>query len=329
LISFVTDEVPGIRRRRRGKKFVYVSPTGRELNGTIAKRIDALAFPPAWTDVWICPDESGHIQATGRDARGRKQYRYHSQFRQGRERAKFRNLIPFGEALGALRRRIDADLRSPALTHDRVVAGVLSLIGETFLRVGNEAYARENKTFGITTLRTNHVDVTGTHLRLRFVGKGGKEFDVACCEPRVARLVRRLQDLPGQRLFQYLDDDGEVRAIASNDVNDYLRDATGVDATAKTFRTWGATLLAAKQLVVLDPPQTDTEARRELNAALRPVADALGNTLAVCKASYVHPMVIKRYEDGSLTERWNAGPTRAANRVTAEERRLLCILRGS
>ena len=328
-ITFVSDAVPGIRRRRRGKRFVYLTPTGRELNGDVAKRIDALAIPPAWTDVWICADECGHIQATGRDARGRKQYRYHAQFRQGRERAKFKNLIPFGEALGALRARIDTDLRAPALTHDRVVAGVVSLIGETFLRVGNEAYARTNKTFGITTLRSNHVDVSGTHLHLQFVGKGGKEFDVDCCAPRVARLVRRLQDLPGQRLFQYLDDDGEVRAISSHDVNEYLREATGVDATAKTFRTWGASLLAAQELVLLDPPQSETEARREINAALRPVANALGNTLAVCKASYVHPTVLKRYEDGSLAQRWNAGPKRAANHLNAGERRLLCILRGS
>jgi DNA topoisomerase-1 len=318
-INFVNDQTAGIRRRRRGKRFAYFNSAGRELNGKVSARIDALAIPPAWTDVWICPDTAGHIQATGRDARGLKQYRYHAQYRQGRERAKFRDLIPFGEALGALRTRIDSDLRSPALTHDRVVAGVVSLIGETFVRVGNEAYARTNKTFGITTLRTNHVDVSGTHLRLHFVGKGGKEFDLDCCEPRVARLVRRLQDLPGQRLFQYVDDDGEVRSISSTNVNDYLRDATGIEATAKTFRTWGATLLAAQNLLDAD----------NLNEALRPVADALGNTLAVCKSSYVHPTVIKRYEDGSLSELWAAGPARAANRVSADERKLLGVLRSS
>ncbi|HVV36315.1 MAG TPA: hypothetical protein VHC63_06895 [Acidimicrobiales bacterium] len=305
-ITFVSDQTPGIRRQRRGraKHFTYISPTGRELNGAVAARINALAIPPAWTDVWICPDPNGHIQATGRDARGRKQYRYHPQYRQGRERAKFRNLVPFGEALGALRARIDTDLRSPTLTYERVVAGVVALIGETFVRVGNESYARTNETYGITTLRTNHVDVSGTHLHLCFVGKGGKEFDLDCCHPRVARLVRRLQDLPGQRLFQYVDDDGVVRAVSSNNVNDYLRTATGVDATAKTFRTWGASLLAAQQLRVDPPPK--------LNDALRPVADALGNTLAVCKASYVHPRVIALHEKGTLHDAWARGPARAA-----------------
>jgi DNA topoisomerase-1 len=329
LITFVNDQTPGIRRRSRGKKFVYVNPRGRELNGPVRQRIESLAIPPAWTDVWICPDPDGHIQATGRDARGRKQYRYHAQYRQGRERAKFRDLVPFGEALGSLRARIDVDLRAPALTRERVVAAVVELIGETFMRVGNEAYARTNKTYGITTLRTSHVDVHGTHLRMQFVGKGGKEFDLDCCHPRVVRVVRRLQDLPGQRLFQYLDDDGEVRAVTSTDVNEYLRASTGVDATAKTFRTWGATLLAAQELSLLPPPESDTEFRREVNAALRPVADALGNTLAVCKASYVHPIVVKRYEDGSLAERWNAGPARGANRLSTDERRLLHVLRGS
>jgi DNA topoisomerase-1 len=318
-ITFVNDQVPGIRRRRRGKRFVYLSPTGRELNGSVAERINALAIPPAWSDVWICSDPNGHIQATGRDARGRKQYRYHAHYRQQREKAKFRDLVPFGEALGALRTRIDRDLRSPALTQDRVVAAVVALIGQTFARVGNEAYARTNKTFGITTLRNSHVDVCGTHLRMQFVGKGNKEFDLDCCDPRVARLVRRLQDLPGQRLFQYLSDDDEVRAVSSTNVNDYLRDATGIDATAKTFRTWGATLLAAQSLLEAD----------NLNAALRPVADALGNTLAVCKASYVHPTVIRRYEDGSLAQRWAEGPARAANRVSADERKLLHVLRTS
>jgi DNA topoisomerase-1 len=326
-IIYVSDQEAGIRRRRRGKKFTYLSPRGRELNGSVAKRIDALAIPPAWTDVWICPDPSGHIQATGRDARGRKQYRYHTQYRRRRELAKFRDLAPFGEALGGLRKRIDEDLRSPALSQDRVVAAVVSLIGQTFGRVGNDAYARENKTFGITTLRSDHVDINGSHLRMCFVGKGGKEFDLACCDPRIARVVRRCQDLPGQRLFQYVNDDGQNCAVTSTDINDYLRDATGLDATAKTFRTWGATLLATQVLAELPPPESDAEFRRELNAALRPVADALGNTVAVCRASYVHPKVIDCFERGSLPEQWSSGPSRAAHRLTADERRLLAILK--
>ncbi|HUR77491.1 MAG TPA: hypothetical protein VMZ22_06065 [Acidimicrobiales bacterium] len=325
-ITYVNDQTPGISRRVRADQFRYFSPSGRELNGKTKQRIDALAIPPAWIDVWICPDPSGHIQATGRDARGRKQYRYHSQFRQGRERAKFRDLTAFGAALPALRARIDTDLRNPTLGEDRVLAAVVSLIGHTFVRVGNDGYARTNKTFGITTLRNAHVDVSGDHLRLRFVGKGGKAFDVGCCDGRVARVVRRLQDLPGQRLFQYLDDDGAVRAVTSTDVNNYLRSATGIDATAKTFRTWGATRLAAEGLVELETPQSQAEFGRAVNTALRPVADALGNTVAICRASYVHPVILKRFEDGTLPKRWNAGPSRAAGGLTRDERRVLHVL---
>jgi DNA topoisomerase I len=315
-ITYVSDETPGIRRRRHGKRFAYLSATGRVLNGKVKQRIDALAIPPAWTDVWICPDPSGHIQATGRDARGRKQYRYHQQYRQRRERAKFRDLVAFGEALPALRARIDADLRHPGLHADRVVAAIVSLIGQTFVRVGNDDYARTNKTFGITTLRNAHVDVSGSHLRMHFVGKGGKEFDVDCCEPRAARVVRRLQDLPGQRLFQYVDEAGDVRAVTSTDVNAYLRDATGIDATAKTFRTWGATLLAAQELLTAS----------RLNEGLQPVADALGNTVAICRSSYVHPTVITHFERGTLAEVWNAGPSRGARGLSRDERRLLHVL---
>jgi DNA topoisomerase-1 len=307
---------------KAGKGWKLVSPQGKPIRDReVLARVKSLVIPPAWTDVWICPDPSGHIQATGRDARGRKQYRYHAQYRQQRERAKFRDLVPFGEALGTLRAQLDKDLRAPTLSQERVVAAVVALIGETFVRVGNDAYARTNKTFGITTLRSSHVDVSGTHLHMQFVGKGGKKFDLECCHPRVARVVRRLQDLPGQRLFQYVDDDGTTRAITSTEVNDYLRAATGIDATAKTFRTWGATLLAAQELTVEPPPK--------LNDALRPVADALGNTLAVCKASYVHPTVIKRFEEGSLVDAWNAGPSRGANHLSADERRLLHVLRAS
>jgi DNA topoisomerase-1 len=324
-ITYVNDQTPGITRRGR-KKFVYVSPNGRELNGKVRERIESLAIPPAWTDVWICPDPSGHIQATGRDARGRKQYRYHDGYRQRRERAKFRDLVPFGEALGALRARIDQDLRSPTLSQERVVAAVVSLIGQTYARVGNDAYARTNKSFGVTTLRNGHVEVSGSHLRLRFVGKGGKLYDLSCCDARVARVVRRCQDLPGQRLFQYENDDGTTCALTSSDVNDFLREATGIDATAKTFRTWGATLLAAQNLVPVETPDSDTALRRAVNDALRPVADALGNTLAVCRASYVHPTVLKRFEDGSLAQRWADGPSRAGGGLVADERRLLHVL---
>ncbi len=318
-IAYVRDDQPGIRRLGT-KRFRYVDARGRPVGAKTVARINALAIPPAWTDVWICPDPAGHIQATGRDARGRKQYRYHHGFRARRERAKFRDLIPFGEALGDVRRRVDADLRHAGLTRERVLAAVVSLMEQTFIRVGNESYARTNKTFGLTTLRCRHVDVTGTSLHLHFTAKGGKDVDVACCDPRLARVARRCQDLPGQLLFQYLDDDGQPSPVTSTDLNAYLRDITGLEATAKTFRTWGATSLAAQALVAADPGSS-------INELLRPVAATLGNTVAVCRSSYVHPTVVRLYEDGSLPELWEAGPNRAANGVTTAERRLLHMLR--
>ncbi|MEY2396968.1 MAG: topoisomerase [Actinomycetota bacterium] len=324
-ISYVRDDQPGITRRGK-KRFRYVDMTGREVDNGERRRIESLAIPPAWTNVWICPDPAGHIQATGRDAKGRKQYRYHSTFRQRRESAKFRDLAPFGEALGKLRKQVDADLRHPALTRDRVVAAIVSLMEQTYVRVGNHGYARTNKTYGLTTLRVNHVEVSGGHLHLNFVGKGGKEVDVTCCDSRLARVVRRCQDLPGQNLFQYLNDDGPC-AVSSTDVNDYLRAATGLDATAKTFRTWGASLMAAQAFAPLDPPQSPTEFGRVVNETLKPVAQALNNTVTVCRNSYVHPTVLRRYEDGTLGDLWASGPSRAAHGNSADERRLLVVLR--
>lgn len=316
-ISFVRDDEPGIRRVG-SKRFRYVDASGRTItNGEVA-RIKSLAIPPAWTDVWICPDPSGHIQATGRDAKGRKQYRYHPSFRQRRERVKFQGLVPFGESLGALRAQVDRDLRAGALSRERVLAAVVALMERTYVRVGNENYARANKTFGLTTLRCKHVDVEGQRLRMRFVAKGGKEVDIECCDARLARVIRRCQDLPGQLLFQYLGDDGPS-PVTSQDLNAYLREATGLDATAKTFRTWGATLMAAEVFAALEPGAS-------INQALRPVADRLHNTVAVCRNSYVHPAVIRRYEDATLPALWAEGPSRSANRVTANERKLLHVL---
>jgi DNA topoisomerase-1 len=329
-ISYVTDDEPGIARHGH-KRFRYVrQSTGREVrNGRELERIRSLAVPPAWTDVWICADPAGHIQATGRDARGRKQYRYHTTFRSRRERRKFDQLPAFGQVLGRLRRQIDADLRSPQLGRERLLAAVVSLLDLTYIRIGNAEYARDNRSFGLTTLRCSHLDLDGSRLRLRFPGKGGRRFDVECCDPRLARVVRRCQELPGQRLFQYLDDDDVATPISSTDVNDYLRAATDLDATAKTFRTWGASLLAAEELSVLDAPTSAREAGAMINAALATVADRLGNTVAVCRNSYVHPAVLTQFEQGTLQERWVTGPKRAAGGVTAPERRLLAILPGS
>ncbi|MEY2470026.1 MAG: topoisomerase [Actinomycetota bacterium] len=310
-LSFVRDDAPGIRRRGR-RRFRYVDARGREVPAKVKARIESLAIPPAWSDVWICPDPGGHIQATGRDARGRKQYRYHSTFRNRRERAKFRGLVPFGEALGDLRTRIDADQRSPNLSRERVIAAVAALLDQTYVRVGNEGYARANKTFGLTTLRCRHVDVNGERVHFRFAGKGGKPVDVTCCDGRLARVVRRCHELPGQLLFQYENGDGAPSPVSSGDLNDYLREATGLDSTAKTFRTWGASLLAARRLADVETPSSAAEFGRVVNAELAPVAEVLHNTVAVCRSSYVHPTVLDSFEKGTLAAAWLEGPSRGA-----------------
>ena len=324
-ITFVRDDAPGIRRKGT-RRFRYVDARGREVSARERERINALAIPPAWTNVWISPDPSSHIQATGRDARGRKQYRYHDEFRRRREHVKFKSLREFGVALGALRKRVDADLRSPALTRTRVLAAVVCLLDQTFVRVGNEGYARTNKTFGLTTLRCKHVDVTGARLRMQFTGKGGKAFDVSCCDARLARVVRRCQDLPGQLLFQYESEDGTPAAVSSGDLNEYLRETTGLDVTAKTFRTWAASVMAAEALAAYPAPQSPREFGSSVKEALTPVANALGNTVAVCRSSYVHPVVLRAFENGTLADKWEAGPSRAANRLSVNERKLLALL---
>ena len=324
-ITFVRDDGPGIRRQGR-KRFKYVDAKGREVPDEVAQRIRALAIPPAWTDVWICPDENGHIQATGRDARGRKQYRYHDAYRSRRERHKFNRLAEFGQALGTIRTRVDADLRQSQLSRERVIAAVIRLLDQTYIRVGNSRYAKENKSFGLTTLRCKHVHVEGKSLHLNFIGKGGKEFDVTCCDGRLARVVRRCKDLPGQALFQYVNGDGAPHPIGSGDVNDYLREIADIDATAKTYRTWGASLLAAEAFASIETPESERELRGVVKATLEPVAATLGNTVAVCRASYVHPKVLTMFEKGTIQEKWAAGPKRAAGGLSASERKLLALL---
>jgi DNA topoisomerase-1 len=326
-LVFTSDEEPGIRRRGR-RRFHYVDDRGQRIHDAKSlARIRALAVPPAWTDVWICADSRGHIQATGRDARGRKQYRYHTAFRTHRDSTKFDELVAFGRALGGLRRRVDDDLAAPGLGYKRMVALVVLLLGDTYVRVGNECYAQENGSYGLTTLRKRHAAVNGATLRLRFVGKHGARVDVKVVDRRLARLVCRCQDLPGQLLFQYEDDDGQLRPIRSGDVNDYLRDATGLDATAKTFRTWGASVRAAAALAALGAPARARQGARELNAVIDEVARHLGNTRAVCRRSYIHPLVIQHFEAGSLPELWAAGPARRARGLDADERKLLHVLR--
>jgi DNA topoisomerase-1 len=281
--------------------------------------------------VWICPAPNGHLQATGRDARGRKQYRYHPRWREVRDETKYGRLIAFAEVLPRIRRRVDRDIRRRTLERRRVVATVVRLLDETSIRVGNAEYARENGSFGLTTMRKRHVDVTGSRITFRFRGKSGKLSDVDVSDPRVARVLRRCEALPGQHLFQYLDDDGEAVDVDSDDVNAYLHNITGADFTAKDFRTWSGTVLAAWALEDLGAPDSPTQAKRQVVRAVESVAKELGNTPAVCRSCYVHPDVIEAHLEGTLTR----GLSRATNRkiaqgmrgLTAEEAAVVTVLR--
>ncbi len=301
-LRYVNDGSPGIRReRKRGGGFRYVGIDGRPIRDAAeVQRIAHIAVPPAWTDVWISPLANGHIQATGRDARGRKQYRYHERWREARDATKYERTIAFGEVLPRIRARVDADLRKPDLSRERVLATVVRLLDSTYIRVGNEEYARENRSFGLTTMRDRHVEVEGSKLRFQFRGKSGKQHTVAITDRRVARVVSRLQDLPGQQLFQWQDDAGELHGVESDDVNAYIREASGDDFTAKDFRTWAGTVLAAWALQELGEYASQTQAKRHVVEAVESVARHLGNTPAVCRRCYVHPEVISGHLDGGL-----------------------------
>lgn len=305
-LVYVSDAEPGIRRTGT-KRFAYYAPGGAQIRdeATLA-RIRALAIPPAWTDVWISPDADGHIQATGRDLRGRKQYRYHERWGAIRDEAKYGSLAEFAEALPALRQRVDGDLRRRSLSRERVVAAIVWLLDNTLIRVGNPAYARDNKSFGLTTLRTRHVAVEGAKLRFSFKGKSGKEWRLQLVDRRMAKIIRTIQELPGQSLFQYFDDDGARRQVRSNDVNDYLREATGAGISSKHFRTWGGTVHAANLLASTELPQTKAAKQRVLNAAIDRVAERLGNTRSVCRNCYIHPDVIVSWLEGTLADEMRA-----------------------
>ncbi len=300
-LRYVSDEQPGYSRQRRGKKFVYFDTEGKEIRDEARiLRIDRLGIPPAYADVWICPSPHGHLQATGRDDRGRKQYRYHERWRQERDENKYEKMIIFGQALPKIRRRINRDLKRRGLPRERVLATIVQLLERTFIRVGNQEYARENKSFGLTTMRTRHVQVRGATVRFRFRGKSGKEHDVDTEDRRVARIIKKLQELPGQEVFQYLDEEGERHRITSDDVNEYLREITGEEFTAKDFRTWAGTVMTAMALGAQEPFQNKSEARQNVKAAIGAVAKMLGNTPAICRKCYVHPAVLETYLDGDL-----------------------------
>ena len=299
-LAYASDARPGIRRLGRAKAFRYVTRHGTRVRARDLARIRALVIPPAWTDVWICPDPRGHLQATGRDARGRKQYRYHPRWRQVRDEDKYGRLADFGRALPAIRRRVARDLGRRGLARDKVLAAVVRLLEMTFIRVGNEEYARSNKSYGLTTMRDAHVRVNGSTVRFLFRGKSGVQHQLELNDRRLARIVKRCRDLPGQQLFQYLDERGRVVDVESGDVNDYLKETTGTDFTSKDFRTWAGTVLAATVLCGSEPAQSATAGKRAVTAAIDQVAQRLGNTRAVCRKCYVHPAVIEAYLDGTI-----------------------------
>lgn len=301
-LRYVNDSEPGITRRKSGTGWSYRAPDGELVrDAPTLERIRKIVIPPAWRDVWICPSPRGHIQATGRDERGRKQYRYHERWNAARGETKYERTIAFAESLPALRARVRTDLASPGLSREKVIATIVSLLEATLIRIGNESYARENKSFGLTTLRDKHVEVKGERVVFAFRGKSGVEHEIELRDRRLARIVRRCQDIPGQTLFQWVDDAGTRHAIGSDEVNAYLREATGEDFTAKDVRTWAGTVLAAHELARFDHPWTsETEAKRNVVAAVKAVAERLGNTQSVSRKCYIHPSIISSYEAGTV-----------------------------
>jgi DNA topoisomerase-1 len=300
-LRYVSDDRPGIQRRRCGKGFTYLGVNGERIHdpGEL-QRIKSLAVPPAYNDVWICPLTNGHLQATGRDAKGRKQYRYHPLWRTIRDQTKFTRLLIFSKALPSIRKRLAEDLALRGLPKQKVLAAVVQLMELTQIRVGNEAYARENESYGMTTLQDEHVDVSGSKLRFRFKGKSGVEHDIQLTDRRLAKIVKRCQELPGQDLFQYIDENGDYQTIGSSDVNEYLREITGEDFTAKDFRTWAGSVLAASQLVEIGAFTSQTVAKKNITQAIKVVATHLGNRPATCRKYYVHPAIVDAYLNESL-----------------------------
>lgn len=302
-LRHVSDHEPGLHRRKQGTGFTYIKDDGTVCRDAAAlERIRSLAIPPAWTDVWICERANGHIQATGRDAKGRKQYRYHPDFREVRDSTKYEHMIDFARALPAIRAKVAADMARPGLARRKVLATVVHLLETTHIRVGNEDYAKENHSYGLTTLRNPHVKVNGTELRFNFKGKGGKVWRLQIKDRRVAKVIRACQDLPGQQLFQYYDEAGDVQDVTSSDVNDYLREITGKEITAKDFRTWAGTLLAAAALREFEATDSDAKTKKMVKAAIEQVAARLGNTVTICRKCYVHPEIISAYLTGTLAE---------------------------
>jgi DNA topoisomerase-1 len=331
-LRYVSDARPGIARKPAGKYFRYVSADGKAVrDAETLRRIRSLVIPPAWTDVWICPLDNGHIQATGRDARGRKQYRYHPRWHEVRDESKYSRVLAFGEKLPTIRRRVTRDLRQRGMSREKVLAGVVRLLETSLIRVGNDEYARTNKSYGLTTLRNHHATVRGEGITFRFVGKGGIAHEIDLRDPHLARLVRRCQDLPGQELFGFAQEDGSVSDVTSDDVNSYLREIAGAEFTAKDFRTWAGTVLAAIALRECAEFTSSREAKRNITRAIESVAKMLGNTPAICRKCYVHPAVLESYVDGqTITTLKQAADRRLAGslgRLRPEEAAVMMLLR--
>lgn len=331
-LVYVTDEEPGIRRQRVGKHFTYLDPEGNRIRDKqTLERIKALGIPPAWKDVWICPLEDGHIQATGRDEKGRKQYRYHTRWQALRDETKFHRMLLFGKALPAMRERIAHDLRRQGLPREKVLAAVVQLLGTTFIRIGNPEYVRANDSFGLTTLLDDHVEINGSKVRFEFRGKSGKEHAINLQDKRLARIIKQCQDVPGQRLFQYVDEDGNPHSITSTDVNDYIREIGGQEFTAKDFRTWGGTTLAVRAFKDLGPCDDEKLLKKNVVQMIRQVAQQLGNTQAVCRKYYVHPVIAESYGKGellSLLERYDKA-ARSDEGLYPEELTVMALLRAT
>ena len=332
-LRYISDTRPGIRRRKSGKGFTYTRADRLGLTDANAlRRIRALAVPPAWTEVWICPFADGHIQATGRDAKGRKQYRYHARFREVRDSTKYDHVVEFAAALPDIRAKVREHMALRGLPREKVLATVVHLLETTLIRVGNDDYAKQNNSYGLTTLKTRHVAVDGNEVRFRFTGKSGKQWSLRVRDRRIAKIIRACQELPGQELLQYLDDEGRPQDVTSGDVNAYLKEITGKDITAKDFRTWAGTVLAAMALNEVKSFDSAAQAKRNLRAAIENVAARLGNTPTICRKCYVHPEVLTSYLDRNLTlEIKSAVETELRDELEGlkpEEAAVLTMLRG-
>ena len=330
-LRYVNDDRPGITRRKSGTQFVYRDPDGKIIrDGAELARIKALAIPPAWRDVWICPGADGHLQATGRDMRGRKQHRYHTRWREIRDANKYDRMMDFAQKLPAIRRKVDEDLALPGLPRDKVIAAVVRLLETSRIRVGNEEYARQNNSFGLATMRNRHVSVSGSNIRFEFRGKSGVRHALNLNDRRLARIIKQCQELPGHELFQYIAEDGARCSIGSADVNSYLREIAGDDFSSKDFRTWAGTVLAVRTLLELPGAASRAQAKKQIAKAVEGVAAKLGNTKAVCRKCYVHPAVFEAYTDGSLFKlsrsRRRKAKAGAMNELTNEETAVLKLL---